>query len=88
MEGEFFPVIRPKGLKAKLFQLFTLIHFLLKERRLPHAGEVMWNFHKFVVGKSGQIVGHFSSDCDPFDPRLIACIENELKEQNQSKESI
>ena len=88
LEGEFSPVIRPKGLKVKLFQLFTLMHFLLKERRLPHAGEVMWNFHKFVVGKRGQIIGHFSSDCDPFDPRLLACIENELKEQNQSKESI
>ena len=81
LEAEVSPVIRPKGFKAKLFQLFTLMHFLLKERRFPHAGEVMWNFHKFVIGKSGQIVGHFSSDCDPLDPRLIACIESALKEQ-------
>jgi len=46
LESEFSPVIRPKGVKAKLFQLFTLVHFLIKERRFPHAGEVMWNFHK------------------------------------------
>ena len=78
LEAEFFPVIRPKGLKAKLFQLFTFMHFLLKEHRFPHAGKVMWNFHKFVIGKRGQTIGHFSSDCDPLDPRLIACIENEL----------
>jgi glutathione peroxidase len=78
LEGQFFQVIRPKGFKAFFFQLFTHILFLLKEKRLPHAGEVIWNFHKFVIGKSGQIAGHFSSDCDPLDARLVACIENEL----------
>ena len=81
LESEFSPVIRPKGVKAKLFQLFTLVHFLIKERRFPHAGEVMWNFHKFVIGRNGQVAGHFSSDCDPFDPRLVACIERKLKEK-------
>ena len=81
LESEFSPVIRPKGFKAKLFQMFTLIHFLIRERRFPHAGEVMWNFHKFVIGRNGQVAGHFSSDCDPFDPRLVACIERELKEK-------
>ena len=29
LESELCPVIRPKGIKAKLFQLFTLMHFLL-----------------------------------------------------------
>ena len=88
LESEFSPVIRPKGFKAKLFQLFTLIHFLIKERRFPHAGEVMWNFHKFVIGRNGQVVGHFSSDCDPFDPRLVSCIEREIKQKTPAKESI
>ena len=88
LEGEFSPVIRPKGFKAKLFQLFTLIHFLIKERRFPHAGEVMWNFHKFVIGGNGQVVSHFSSDCDPFDPRLVACIEKELKGEKSIRESL
>ena len=78
LESELCPVIRPKGIKAKLFQVFTLMYFLKKERRFPHAGEVMWNFHKFVIGKNGQIAGHFSSDCDPFDPKLVTCIEREL----------
>ena len=78
LESELCPVIRPKGIKAKLFQVFTLMYFLKKERRFPHTGEVMWNFHKFVIGKNGQIAGHFSSDCDPFDPKLVDCIEREL----------
>ena len=84
LQAESFPAIRPKGVKAKLFQLYTLINFLLKEFRLPNSGEVLWNFHKFVIGKHGQIIGHFSSDCDPFDPRLIACIESELKGHNKA----
>ena len=82
LQAESFPVIRPKGIKAKLFQLFTHINFLLKEFRFPNSGEVLWNFHKFVIGKDGEIIGHFSSDCDPFEPRLIACIESELKERS------
>ena len=86
--GEFFPVIRPKGFKATLFRVFTLVYFWLKEHRFPHAGEVVWNFHKFVIGRNGQVVGHFSSDCDPFDPRLVACIERELKQKSPTKESI
>ena len=80
LEGLLFPVVRPKGLKAKLFQVFTLLVFWLKERRSPHVGEVEWNFHKFIIGKNGHLVGHFSSDCDPFDPQLMACIEGELRE--------
>ena len=79
--AELLPVIRPRGFKSTLFQFFTHMYFWLKEHRFPHAGEVVWNFHKFVIGRNGQVVGHFSSDCDPFDPRLVACIERELKEK-------
>ena len=78
LEAEFLPVIRPRGFSPSLFIFFTHIYFWLKEHRFPHAGEVVWNFHKFVIGRNGQVVGHFSSDCDPFDPRLVACIEREL----------
>ena len=84
LAAKFFPVIRPKGFKATLFRVFTLVYFWLKEHRFPHTGEVVWNFHKFVIGRNGQVVGHFSSDCDPFDPRLVACIERELNQKNPS----
>ena len=72
------PVIRPRNLKAKLFQIFTLIQFWFKEKRFPLAGEVTWNFHKFIIGRNGRVAGHFSSDCDPFDDELISCIKREL----------
>jgi len=78
LENLHFPVVRPRKLKAKLFQIFTLILFWLKEKRFPLVGEVTWNFHKFIIGKNGHIAGHFSSDCGPFDDKLISCIKREL----------
>ena len=78
LENLRFPVVRPRKLKAKLFQIFTLIQFWLKEKRCPLIGEVTWNFHKFIIGKNGRVAGHFSSDCDPYDVKLISCIKHEL----------
>ena len=81
LENLFFPIVRSKGFKAKLFQGFTHLMFWLKEGRFPCIGEVQWNFHKFIVSRKGLLVGHFSSDCDPFDPQITLCIERELKAQ-------
>ena len=78
LEALVSPVLRPKGFKSKIFQIFTYLMFWLKEGRLPQVGEVQWNFQKFIIGRKGFPIGHFSSDCDPFDPQIIACIEHEL----------
>ena len=78
LERENSSVTGSKGVKGMFFQIFCSVMFLLKERRFPNKGEVVWNFHKFVIGSNGQVAGHFSSDCDPLDPRLIACIDREL----------
>ena len=78
LETLFFPVKRPVGVKAKIFQGFTALKFWLKVGRVPRVGEVQWNFHKFIISRKGFLAGHFSSDCDPFDPQIIACIEHEL----------
>ena len=67
-------------MKAKLFQGFTSIMFRLNVGRFPQTGEVQWNFHKFLIGRKGLVMGHFSSDCDPFDPIVIASIKRGLEE--------
>lgn len=38
-----------------------------------------WNFHKYLVGRSGHIVAAFASAVEPLDARVIAAIEKELK---------
>ena len=45
----------------------------------PTRGEVKWNFEKFLIDKSGNIVGRFESKVDPMDPALVAKIEQLLK---------
>lgn len=40
--------------------------------------EVLWNFEKFLVNRRGEVVGRFSPDTEPFDPRLTEAIEAEL----------
>lgn len=41
-------------------------------------GEVLWNFEKFLVSRDGKVVGRFSPDVTPDDPRLVAAIDAEL----------
>jgi glutathione peroxidase len=39
------------------------------------AGNVKWNFEKFLVGRDGQVVHRFRSKVKPEDPDVIASIE-------------
>ena len=85
LEAMLLPAVRPKGIRTKLFQVFSSLMFWLKEGRYPRVGEVQWNFHKFIIDSKGFLSGHFSSDCNPFDPQIIACIESELLENEINK---
>ncbi len=40
--------------------------------------EILWNFEKFVVSRTGEVVRRFSPDTVPDAPELIAAIEAEL----------
>ena len=42
------------------------------------AGEVKWNFEKFLVSPTGEIVGRFRPQVDPEDPALVSAIEAQL----------
>lgn len=41
--------------------------------------EVLWNFEKFLIDRSGAVVGRFSPDMAPSDERIVAAIERELR---------
>jgi glutathione peroxidase len=41
--------------------------------------EILWNFEKFVVSRSGKVVKRFSPDTEPDAPELVAAIEAELE---------
>lgn len=40
--------------------------------------DVLWNFEKFLVGKSGDVVARFAPTVTPDDPAVIAAIDAEL----------
>jgi glutathione peroxidase len=39
------------------------------------AGDVTWNFEKFLVSPQGEVVGRFRTRVEPDDPGLVAAIE-------------
>ncbi|CAI9402211.1 glutathione peroxidase [Nocardioides sp. T2.26MG-1] len=42
------------------------------------AGDVTWNFEKFLVDGSGAVVARFSPGVEPGDPALVAAVESQL----------
>jgi glutathione peroxidase len=42
------------------------------------AGEVGWNFEKFLVGKNGAIISRFKSNVEPLSSELTSAIEAAL----------
>ena len=43
-----------------------------------NAKDVLWNFEKFLLDRSGKVVARFAPDVAANDPRLVAAIDTEL----------
>ncbi len=43
------------------------------------AGNIKWNFEKFLVGRDGKVAGRFAPKTGPQSPEVISAIEAELK---------
>lgn len=41
--------------------------------------EVLWNFEKFLVSKTGEVVARFAPDITADDPRILDAIQTELQ---------
>lgn len=73
-----FPMFAKISVKGE--GLHPLYQFLTGESTDPKfAGEITWNFEKFLVGRDGQIVGRFSPKTKPDDPAVISAIEAAIK---------
>ena len=58
-----------------------LYEFLTAEETNPGlAGEINWNFEKFLVNREGKVVARFAPRVKPDAPEVIAAIEAELAE--------
>ncbi len=52
-----------------------------KETNPKFAGDISWNFNKFLVNRKGEIVARFSSKDAPDSEVVINAIEKELKKK-------
>ena len=39
-----------------------------------------WNFHKYLIGRDGELISDFSPRTQPYDEKLVAAIEQALSE--------
>lgn len=68
------------------FPLFDKVHakgsqqhpLYRRETTVDSAGEVSWNFEKFLVNKQGEVVARFKSAVKPDAPELVGAIEEAL----------
>jgi glutathione peroxidase len=42
-----------------------------------------WNFHKYLIDRSGKVVGSFNSAVSPSDKNLVAAIEKAINQKAQ-----
>ena len=74
VEFDIFSKISIVGKKgAPLYQFLTS-----KEANPKQAGEVKWNFEKFIIARDGTIVGRFLSDTEPDAQDLLDLLGKEL----------
>ncbi len=72
------------GVKFPLFQKIEVkgphqAPLYQKLTRTEPAGDISWNFEKFVVGKDGTVLARFTPKTQPEDPRVVSTIEQALK---------
>ncbi|HVR75445.1 MAG TPA: glutathione peroxidase [Planctomycetota bacterium] len=77
-----------KGVDFKLFSKISVkgddIHPLYKflttkETNPEFAGDIKWNFDKFLVDRSGQVIGRFEPRVDPLSKDVTEPLEKALK---------
>jgi glutathione peroxidase len=57
-----------------------LYQYLTTKANPSVAGEIQWNFTKFLVDRNGNVVQRFEPDVTPDSPQVVAAIEKQLKQ--------
>lgn len=72
--GVKFPLFAKGPVKGEPIQ--PVYKFLTQDA--AEKGDVSWNFEKFLVSKSGHVVGRFKSKVAPMSPELTGAVEKAL----------
>ena len=68
-------VVRGSG-QAPLYKFLTST-----ETNPKFAGQVGWNFEKFLIGRNGEVIGRFLSEVEPLSNQVVRAIENALAQK-------
>lgn len=72
---DMFSKISVKGDdQAPLYKYLTS-----EETNKEFAGDISWNFEKFLVGRDGKVINRFSPKTTPDDPKVVEAIESALE---------
>ncbi len=75
--GVTFPMFSKITVKGR--QMHPLYRYLTSKKTDPKfSGRVTWNFNKFLVSRSGEIINRFGSPAEPDAPEVIGAIEEAL----------
>jgi glutathione peroxidase len=56
--------------------IHPLFEYLTKQSK--YAGDIQWNFNKFLVDKNGEVIGRFEPQVEPTSPEVRKAIEQTL----------
>jgi glutathione peroxidase len=73
-----FPIFAKVSVKGD--DQTPLYQYLTKTANPSVAGDIKWNFTKFLVDRNGNVVARFESQVTPDSPEVIAAIEKQLKQ--------
>lgn len=68
-------VVKDEG-QCDLYKFLTS-----KETNPKFAGDISWNFEKFLLNKKGEVVARFAPKIRPNDPKVTKAIEEELAKE-------
>ena len=76
--GVSFPMFSKISVKGA--DIHPLYQYLTSEESNPKfAGEISWNFNKFLVDPSGKLIARFESKDKPESKKIVQAIEKALK---------
>ena len=75
------------GVKFPMFEKVSVkkgsAHPLFDELAAAAGTYPTWNFHKYLVGRDGNLIAEFSPRTQPYDKQLVASIERALGKQQR-----
>lgn len=72
-----FPLFKKSKVRGN--PINPLYAFLTSKDKNPEfSGGISWNFNKFLVSRSGKVIGRFGSGVTPNDPQLLKAIQTAL----------